>query len=105
MFESTYIYLFVGNFALASIVICLGIIWLIYECKKTRNGETYVKVCRNETCKKLDHLMRNLMAKRLDFEDDAIEKSAVIEHLNLMTNEVHKSSPQNSNTLTSLIKG
>ena len=35
--------------------------------------------------------MRNLMAKRLDFEDDAIEKSAVIEHLNLMKDEVHNS--------------
>ena len=94
MFESTYIYLFVGNFALASIVICLGIIWLIYECKKIRNGETYVKVCQNETCKKLDHLMRNLMAKRLDFEDEDIEKSAVIEHLNSMKNEVHNSNRQ-----------
>ena len=91
MFESTYIYLFVGNFALASIVICFGIIWLIYECKKTRNGETYVKVCQNETCKRLDHLMRNLMAKRLNFEDDSIEKTAAIEHLTLMKNEVHNS--------------
>ena len=72
MFELTYIYLFVGNFALASIVICFGIIWLIYECKKSRFGETYVNVCQNETCKKLDHLMRKLMAKRLDFEDDAV---------------------------------
>ena len=91
MFESTYIYLFVGNFALAGIVICFGIIWLMYECKKKRNGETYVKVCKNETCKKLDHLMRKLMAKRLDFENDAVEKTAVIEHLNLMKNEVHNS--------------
>ena len=94
MFELTYIYLFVGNFALASIVICFGIIWLIYECKKSRFGETYVNVCQNETCKKLDHLMRKLMAKRLDFEDDAIEKSTVVNHLNLMKNEVHNSNRQ-----------
>ena len=94
MFELTYIYLFVGNFALASIVICFGIIWLIYESKKTRLGKTYVKVCQNETCKRLDHLMRNVMAKRLDFEDDAIEKSAAIEHLKLMKNEVHDSNRQ-----------
>ena len=38
--------------------------------------------------------MRNLMAKRLDFDDEDIEKSAVIEHLNLMRNEVHNSNRQ-----------
>ena len=94
MYDVITAYIFVSEFALAGLVIICGIICLVYKSMKTNYGETYVKVCKAPTCQKLNYLMKNLIMKRLDFEDETQELEDVVKHLTEMYENVHKSNRQ-----------
>ena len=91
MYNSVYTILFQSCFAVAILVIVIVTTVLVYDNMKKRCGETYIEVCKNETCQDLNDLMKNLMKKRLEFDDDEKEKKTVIAHLTKMKNEVHRS--------------
>ena len=82
---------FISMFSLGIIVLISGFVWTRLEKKKDskRTPDHFVKVCQNETCKKLTELMIKLMVTRLKFEDETQEISDVKEHLKIMKTQVH----------------
>ena len=91
MYQVEIVGTFVAMFSLGIIVLISGFIWTRLEKKKDskRTPDHFVKVCQNETCKKLNELMIKLMVTRLRFEDEAQEISDVKEHLKNMKTQVH----------------
>ena len=91
MYQVEIVGTFVAMFSLGIIVLISGFIWTRLEKRKDskRTPDHFVKVCQNETCKKLNELMIKLMVTRLRFEDEAQEISDVKEHLKNMKTQVH----------------
>ena len=91
MYQLEIVGTFIAMFSLGIIVLISGFIWTRLEKRKDskRTPDHFVKVCQNETCKKLSELMIKLMVTRLKFEDETQEISDVKEHLKVMKTQVH----------------
>ena len=91
MYQLEIVGTFIAMFSLGIIVLISGFVWTRLEKRKDskRTPDHFVKVCQNETCKKLNELMIKLMVTRLKFEDETQEISDVKEHLKIMKTQVH----------------
>ena len=91
MYQLEIVGTFIAMFTLGIIILISGFVWTRLEKKKDskRTPDHFVKVCQNETCKKLNELMIKLMVTRLKFEDETQEISDVKEHLKTMKTQVH----------------
>ena len=91
MYQPLIVNIFMGEIIVSILLLIIIVLWLIYKPKNVQSGSEFeIPICRNPICEELEPLMKNLIVKRLDFNDDTNEVVSIKEHLEKMKNEVHK---------------